>query len=259
MRKVLFIFVLALGWQMQSMYAQCVRDSSLLTNPNQIISPPPTVPGVTPDSMPDACIGSLYRLSMTIEVPATFVISGTSVPLVNASIATTNAISNLPPGLSYTCDPPNTLGCVLISGTPTPNAMIKTYEPTLSASVNIGVPVPITFPSAQLAPGKYYLEVKAAGTCVSGTRDLNEQIETVMNTPNPFSQQTTIQVTSKVEGAFEFEVFNLVGRRIHRQSIRLVQGDNAFTFDAGDMSNGVYFYTIGNKSGKVARRMVVQR
>ena len=74
--------------------------------------------------------------------------------------------------------------------------------------------------------------------------------------PNPFEQQTEIMIESLVNGAFQFEVFNMFGQRVHQQSIRLNQGANQFTFDAGDIPSGTYLYSIGNTEGKVVRKMV---
>ena len=34
---------------------------------------------------------------------------------------------------------------------------------------------------------------------------------------------------------------------------------NEFTFEAGNLSNGSYFYTLSNKNGKAVRQMVIAR
>lgn len=244
----------------------CRRDSSLYTQDTSLISPRPTPPGGTQHTLWAACINQPYEQSITIKVPSTFTFNDIQIPVTNVSIATSGAITNLPAGITYTCDPPNcvfnanTLGCVLLSGTPNnPAQAPKTFEPIIKATIATTIlPLNIDFPGP-IAPGTYYLDLLAAGTCSSSASDFSSQINSIKNTPNPFGHQTLIEVRSATTGSFSFEVFNPVGQRIHQQAIILQEGNNQFTFDAGDLANGLYFYTISNAVGKVTRTMSIAR
>lgn len=261
-KTVLLLCVVAWATAMNAQGPTCVRDSSLLMT-GALVSPWYW----TPDSpfiftLP-ACIGDPYAQSVTFNVPDTLTIPNfPSIPITSISIATSNAITGLPAGLTYLCDPPNcvfpknTLGCVLIYGTPT--GPVDTAD--LSILVNIPpFPFPLNFPSVINPDFHYYIVVRPHGQCVSGTDDLSGQIASVKNVPNPFSEQTVITVESNVSGEFRFEVFDITGQRVHSQSVNVLTGTNQFTFEAGDLPNGAYFFTFGNAEGRVARKMVITR
>jgi hypothetical protein len=216
-------------------------------------------------ALAQACIGQPYLQSFTLEVPTSFTFQGIPLPISSASIATSGALSGQPAGITYLCDPPNcmfnagTLGCILLYGTPTAANVADTFNLTINATISSGFgPIPIAFPGP-VAPGNYYLILNAANNCSSSAYDLNSQIIGIQNQPNPFSQQTTIDVESVVTGEFQFEVFDLLGKRMHQQNVHLYQGNNQFTFDAGNLADGTYFYSLSNKEGKVSRVMVIAR
>lgn len=247
----------------------CVRDSSILLT-GAIVSPWYWTPDSPFIHTKPACIGEPYAQSVTFNVPDTITgIPGVPIPIPinNISISTTGAITNLPAGLTYLCDPPNcvfnknTLGCLLIYGTPT--GPVDTAD--LSIKVLISTPAfafplgPFDFPSIIAPTAHYYIVVKNPGECAVGTVDLSGQIHDVKNVPNPFGDRTVINVESNVSGEFQFDVFNLTGQRIHSQSINVYTGSNQFTFEAGDLPNGAYYFTFGNAEGRVSRMMVIAR
>lgn len=243
----------------------CVRDSSVLQNDSVIITPRPYTDTYQVYALAEACIGQPYLQSFTLEVPASFTFQGIMLPITSASIATSGALTGQPTGITYLCDPPNcvfnagTLGCILLYGTPTAANTPDTFSLTIAATIQTAfAPVPITFPGA-VAPGNYYLILNAANNCVSSSYDLNSQIVGIKNQPNPFGQQTTIEVESITAGDFQFEVFDLLGKRMHQQNIRLIEGTNQFTFDAGTLADGTYFYSLSNREGKVSKVMVIAR
>jgi len=251
-----------------SVFAQvCVRDSSLLNNDTLFVSPRPYTANYQVYALAPACINEPYTQSVTIKVPSTYDIGGGAViPLTSASIATSGAIAGLPSGITYACDPPNcvfnanTLGCIVVYGTPNnPNQAPDTTNLVITASISaLGTSFPVTFPG-QIAPGNYFFVLAQAGACIVGTDDLSGQIFSVKNVPNPFSDVTNINIVSKVTGEFNFEVFNMLGQNLRRQSITLIEGENQVRFEAGNLANGTYFYVISNADGKIARPMVIAR
>ncbi len=247
----------------------CVRDSSLLMD-TLFISPRPYTAAYPVYALSAACIGQPYNQSVTIKIPATYTFQGIPINITNASIATTNAITGLPTGISYLCNPPNcvfnanTLGCILLYGTPTnpaqaPDTLDLKIKANISGTV-FGSPanIPIDFPGP-IAPGNYYLRMFSSGNCLTAAYDFGSPITSVKNTPNPFDQMTLIEVESAVAGGFHFEVLNLVGQRVHSQMVELSTGTNQFTFDAGKLPNGSYYYSLSNLSGKVSKMLVVSR
>lgn len=250
-----------------SIFAQtpnCVRDSTVLMT-GALLSPAPWDTAKMEYNLKDACISHPYNQSVTFNVPTTF----QSIPITNVTVATTGAVLNLPIGLTYACDPPNcvfnagTLGCIVLYGTPT---VANTAPDTLDLGIKVTVnsllgPIPLTFPNTGLpnVPEQhYYLALKTA-ECLVGTFEQGNQFTLLKNAPNPFGNQTLITAESLIAGEFRFEVFDLLGQRVHTQTLRLEVGTNEFTFDAGDLANGAYFYSLGNRDGKAVRRMVIAR
>ncbi len=263
MKKILpllFVVVFTVGAQAQA----CMRDSSLLMT-GKLLSPAWWDSITMEYNLADACITHPYNQSVTINVPNNF----NGIPLNNVTVATTGAVLNLPVGLTYSCDPPNcvfnagTLGCIRLYGIPTmANMAPDTFDLHIKVRINTAFGAfDLEFPN-QL-PGNnndphYYLALKDT-QCLVGASDLNSTLGFVKSAPNPFSGWATITVESIMPGDFQFEVFNLVGQRVHARTIRLDAGINEFSFDGSALPNGSYFYSIGNQNGKATRRMVVAR
>jgi hypothetical protein len=263
MRKFAF-FCLALFSVVQVSAQTCVRDSSLIGT-DTIVSPQPwTTEDPTIYTAP-ACINEPYTQSVTFNVPETFTYLGTTVPVTKITVALTGAVTGLPDGLNYSCDPPNcefnanTLGCMLVSGTPTPNNTPGDKELKINVTVFSIISIPLEFPG-QVSPGqKYFITVKNMGECTVGTNDLSGQIAGIKNAPNPFGQFTSVIVEAITGGQYTFEVYNLLGKKVQDQIIQLTPGSNQFTFDAGELPNGTYFYALGNREGRVSNAFVINR
>lgn len=266
MKKVLLL-LFAAQWVATLAMAQtpppCVRDSNLLTT-GQLLSPAAYSPDSPFYNLHLACIGEEYNQSVTVNVPATYTAGTITVPITNVSIPTTGGIKNYPAGLQYLCDPPNcvfnanTLGCILLFGIPAPIPAPDTVDLGLTATVATPFgPFPVIFPG-DAAPGNhYYLIVNPMGECMNSTHsDPGSPFSSLGATPNPFSGQTTINASSKQTGSFRFEVFDLLGNRLHTETIQLFEGDNQLIFDAAQLPSGTYFYALGNANGKSVRKMV---
>ena len=239
----------------------CMRDS-VIYQTDSLLWPLPYTAAAPNYNLNDACIDHAYNQSVTVNVPTTFM----NLPITKATIATTNAISNLPIGITYACDPPNcefnagSLGCIILYGTPTSaNIAPDTFDLTITANVYVfGAPVEVKFPGVAAPGSHFYLTLKTA-ECLVGTYDLGNQLTVLKSAPNPFSSQTVITAESQVASDFQFEVFDLLGQRVHAQTIHLEFGLNEFTFDASTLANGAYFYALSNRDGKAVRRMVITK
>lgn len=269
MKKSVLLFLALLGATLS--YAQtCVRDSSILVT-GGLVSPPPYSPAFPVIATTPACINDPYNMSVTFNVPDSFPVPNSTivVPLDSIRLATTGAIGNLPTGLTYLCDPPNcvfkknTLGCVLIYGTPAPSNPIDTVDLDITivafSPALFGFPVPIKFPDDIDPNFHYYLIVKPQGQCASGVNTLPNQIASVKAMPNPFSDVTTITVDALEGGDYRFEVFNLLGQRMYSDNLALVPGENRMSFEAGDLADGAYYFVISNGQGRISRMIAISR
>lgn len=242
----------------------CVRDSSILVT-GALFAPAPWDTAKMEYNLNVACIGHPYNQPVTINIPLAF----EGIPLINVSVETMGAVSNLPAGLTYACDPPNcvfdagTLACIVLYGTPTAaNMAPDTFDLGIQAKVKtVLFELPLNFPNTGLpnVPEQHYYLVLKTQECSVGTHELGGQFTALKNAPNPFNGQTLITAESLVAGEFQFEVFDLLGLRVHTQTVRLEVGLNEFSFEAANLANGTYFYTLGNREGRATRRFVVAR
>lgn len=267
-KSLLLLFTVASFAAVQAQI--CVSDSTILLNDTLIVTPQPYSNNYQVYALAHACIGQPYLQSFTLNIPDTLMLTGVPIPLqiTNFSIATTGALSNLPTGITYLCEPPNcvfpanSLGCILLYGTPTANNVADTFSLSFTIyiqSLLFPFPVPFTFPEAVLPGSTYFLILDPAGNCVSSAYDLHSQILGIKNMPNPFGQQTIIEVQAATTSNFQFEVYDLLGQSMHRQNVHLFEGINQFTFDAGALPDGTYFYSLSNQEGKVTKVMVIAR
>lgn len=217
-----------------------------------------------------ACINEPYEFLITVKVPPNVTFGGFQVEIDSVNVATTGAVQNLPDGMSYACNPPtcvlvpeDTLSCIILFGTPNNPADIGIKDITVNATVHTNVIAqPIVLPdntgAFPGADGNYFLEVKAEGECITtSTRDyLNQQIS-LINTPNPFGYETTIEVTSLSREELTFEVFDLVGKRVHTERVTILTGTNRIPFDGSQLQNGIYTYSFSNGESRVSNKMVV--
>ncbi|MCB0704561.1 MAG: T9SS type A sorting domain-containing protein [Saprospiraceae bacterium] len=226
--------------------------------------------GGIPDS---ACLNKDYQFIFTAVVNDTLNLGGTMIPLDSLVLATEGAVSGLPEGIDYACNPPNcvfyanTIGCVVLYGKPTNMADLGDNELVINAKV-YGLFFPLgfdlAFPNAQLYPGTYSLYVHEENypNCSVYVSDIAETalpIDQIRNIPNPFSERTTIEVVAREAADYQFEVSNLVGERIHTEKVRVEPGANRIEFDGSQLSNGIYLYSFRNENGVVTRKMVINR
>jgi hypothetical protein len=120
----------------------------------------------------------------------------------------------------------------------------------------------LSFPDANLAPGKYTIKLEAATakTCyVVGNEDQYLNVDKLAIFPNPTSDVSKIVFSAKEEDRFEFVVTDVNGRVYQRQNINVAAGWNEIPLDASNLANGVYFYYLGNQKGKIVEKLTVNR
>jgi len=250
----------------------CTADSTLIDSEFPV-QPLPFDPVISPDGgIPDtACIGVPFLFPFSAAVGDTLNFAGASVPLDSIRLPLVDGIGGLPPDFSYECNPPNcvfsrnTLGCIAIFGTAMDPAIVGEYDLSISveAFINgLGIGQPITLPNPVLAPGNYTLVVRPADftNCATvSSEDILSDLVTLKNVPNPFNGMTSIELTSAFSGEVSFEVFDMVGKRMHTEQVQIVEGRNAIPFNGTNLQSGIYFYAIKNRLGFVSEKMVVSK
>ncbi len=255
--------------------AQCTPNE-MYADSTGFVFPPPFSEERPDGGIPDtACINQPYEFVLTLKIPETLVFNGIQTNLEFLEVATTGAVSNLPVGMSYACNPPtckftpaDEMACIVVSGTATDAADIGIHELSIAAQVKVdilAIPVSATFPDntglIEGADGTYALHVKAEGECqvATSTSNLKQQDVLVRNAPNPFSSRTTIEVQSKVSDDFELSVYDLLGNRLHFENIRIHEGENRFDFDGSQLDNGMYLYTLSKGNSTFTSKMIIQK
>lgn len=79
------------------------------------------------------------------------------------------------------------------------------------------------------------------------------------NYPNPFSDQTTVQVNTLQRNNLKLVVTNLVGKKVAEiDKGEVDSGVHHFTIDARNLSEGMYLYTIYSGNNAETRKMIVE-
>lgn len=85
-----------------------------------------------------------------------------------------------------------------------------------------------------------------------------DRIELNQNYPNPFNPTTMISFSVPEATFAEIAVYDMLGRKLRTLlSERVQAGQNAVTFDASDLSSGVYLYTLRTGEQTLTRRMTI--
>lgn len=238
------------------------------------VFPMPYDPMVSPDGGINECavIGESYEFSFTVGVgdSLTIDLQGNELTLELEKI-TINNVSGLPIGMAVVYEPQsavypaNSIGCAKLTGIPTSDNSPGDYDLIISATVSFVNPfIPdqnVTFPDENFAPGKYTLKLLAdAGDfcdAVSTKESLADKVYLTIN-PNPTVGPSTIEVNSKTAGDFDLHVIGLLGQSVHRESIRINEGQNNFDFDGSFLPNGLYILVLENELGRIAQKMTIQ-
>jgi uncharacterized repeat protein (TIGR01451 family) len=81
---------------------------------------------------------------------------------------------------------------------------------------------------------------------ITGTQDFaNGDIKIY---PNPFTQQTTIELPPQYQGNFELKIYDATGKYIESRTV----SDNKFIFNKELLTQGMYFFSIYNKEKPMA-------
>jgi len=80
------------------------------------------------------------------------------------------------------------------------------------------------------------------------------------NYPNPFNPSTTLRYMTRDAGLVTLKVYNLLGNEVAALvNEQLEAGSHQVTFDASNLSSGVYFYTLTAGSFSETRKMILMK
>lgn len=260
--------------------AQCSPDVRYRDSASGVY-PQPYVATTRPNGGIDkvACIGKSYSFVWTIKIGDTIIVPNPlgggllPVPVDSILINKTSAIAGLPPGISYSCNPPNcvwkkgTSGCVALSGTPLATDTIKTYPLVITAKAFPGGFYASFFPTGyegtlpgSFIDGKYDLILYGAGDtrCTTAAEDLTE-VSNMSAVPNPASGKTTIRIESTVSDKFDFAVTDLLGRRVISRPLSIQAGQNAFDIDVTSLPNGIYMYSLSKGNRIMSNKLIINQ
>lgn len=80
------------------------------------------------------------------------------------------------------------------------------------------------------------------------------------NYPNPFNPTTTIRFSIPEAGIVSLSIYNLLGERVAEVlNHEFVTGSYEFTYNASNLSSGVYFYTIKTENFTATKKMLLMK
>lgn len=75
--------------------------------------------------------------------------------------------------------------------------------------------------------------------------------------PNPTSEKIQVSYSAIGSSPAQFELLNIVGARVYARALENTNGE--FTLPVGDLSPGVYFYTLSSKGQKlISKKLIVK-
>ena len=102
----------------------------------------------------------------------------------------------------------------------------------------------------------YYLP--SVGVNENGVTDSPNKFSLAQNFPNPFNPSTTISYQIEEQGLVQLKVFNLLGQEVATLVNEMkAEGSYSITFNANELSSGVYIYSISVNDFVQNRKMTL--
>jgi hypothetical protein len=84
--------------------------------------------------------------------------------------------------------------------------------------------------------------------------------ELSQNYPNPFNPSTNINFSIPIRGMYSLNVYNISGQKVATLiNGQLTPGTQDITFDASNLSSGVYFYNLTGTNVNITKKMVLMK
>ena len=220
-----------------------------------------------------ACIDEEFEFPLTVIIPDMVTVPVGGIPvtlgLESASLDVNNAVTGLPKGLKYFCNPnscvmlKNKPGCVVIKGIATAENKIGVYDLVINLKlITVLGTFDVTFPGA-LFPGKYFVTLAAKGSksCLTSDIQASKGFEGNLNSfPNPnATDRISINIGAYKSGNSFLTITDVTGRILSKTRHQLNQGENTIVIPTHSFSNGTYFYSINQGGLGLTKRFVVYK
>ncbi len=81
-------------------------------------------------------------------------------------------------------------------------------------------------------------------------------IKKAIVSPNPIETNAVFTFNSNTTNKYNFEVFNVLGKRVHNENITAKVGANAINFNRKQLASGIYFYKISSKAHEMKGKLI---
>lgn len=90
--------------------------------------------------------------------------------------------------------------------------------------------------------------------------ELPREFSLEQNYPNPFNGETNICFYTTESGVYNFKMYNVLGRIVHKEIIKIQQpGEFTIKLDnsiLGDLASGIYFYNVSYSTFSKTKKMM---
>ena len=94
---------------------------------------------------------------------------------------------------------------------------------------------------------------------VEKSEKLPSQIELISAYPNPFNNQTNIEIRLRKSASTYLKIYDITGRQVKTEKRNLNSGINSIKVDMSEYSGGVYFYSIAAGGETVSGRFLLYK
>ncbi len=191
--------------------------------------------------------GYYYEDVLTVFAPDSLYVNTTIVQIDSMRV---DSISGFPIGIDYECDVPDCLfvppvvGCMLLSGTP--NDTTGVYDVRIHYCVFLPIlpdPICLVYPEDTAAAGYAY---RLGSSPISSNLELEkEAIGDLSCFPNPVTTSSNFQFLPHQNGLATVAVYNSVGQSVFREQVSVTTQEMITVgFKRGDLTSGIYFYSV---------------
>ncbi|MEM1119128.1 MAG: T9SS type A sorting domain-containing protein [Bacteroidota bacterium] len=97
------------------------------------------------------------------------------------------------------------------------------------------------------------------GDIISSTNNVLATTSQINVYPNPTNQTATFEIELTEGGDFTFQVFNITGKEVFRQTVQLMEGLNTFPFHSSHLETGIYNYQLSSNQGFVNGKLIITK
>lgn len=76
--------------------------------------------------------------------------------------------------------------------------------------------------------------------------------------PNPMASSASFSFNSDTKSVYNFEVYDLFGKRVFKQSFEGVAGRNSYSFNKRNLSSGMYFFSIQSSNKQMKGKFLIK-